>query len=293
MRVDIISIFPEYFAPLEVSLIGKARHKGLLDVRLHQLRDWTRDVHRTVDDTPYGGGPGMVMKPEPWGEAIDAVVAAASAPPRLIVPTPSGRPFTQQVALEYAKEPWLLFAPARYEGIDSRVMAEYGARLRLDEVSIGDYVLAGGEAAVLVIVEAVGRLLPGVLGNAGSVTDDSFAPGAMEGLLEGPVYTKPPVWRGHEVPPILLSGNHGAIARWRRDQALRRTAAKRPELAARLDQRALDRRDREVLDETSTGPVVPEPPETPTGHGDAVVPEHPETSTGRGGAVVPEPPETS
>ncbi|MET8158086.1 tRNA (guanosine(37)-N1)-methyltransferase TrmD [Sphaerisporangium sp. NPDC005289] len=281
MRVDIISIFPEYFAPLEVSLIGKARHKGLLDVRLHQLRDWTRDVHRTVDDTPYGGGPGMVMKPEPWGEAIDAVVAAASAPPRLIVPTPSGRPFTQQVALEYAKEPWLLFAPARYEGIDSRVMAEYGARLRLDEVSIGDYVLAGGEAAVLVIVEAVGRLLPGVLGNAGSVTDDSFAPGAMEGLLEGPVYTKPPVWRGHEVPPILLSGNHGAIARWRRDQALRRTAAKRPELAARLDRRALDRRDREVLDETSTGPdgaVVPEPPETSTGRGDAVVPEPPETS---------------
>ncbi|MFC7383358.1 tRNA (guanosine(37)-N1)-methyltransferase TrmD [Sphaerisporangium rhizosphaerae] len=278
MRVDIISIFPEYFAPLEVSLIGKARHKGLLDVRLHQLRDWTRDVHRTVDDTPYGGGPGMVMKPEPWGEAIDAVVAAASAPPRLIVPTPSGRPFTQQVALEYAKEPWLLFAPARYEGIDSRVMAEYGASLRLDEVSIGDYVLAGGEAAVLVIVEAVGRLLPGVLGNAGSVTDDSFAPGAMEGLLEGPVYTKPPVWRGHEVPPILLSGNHGAIARWRRDQALRRTAAKRPELAARLDRRALDRRDREVLDETSTGPVVPELPETSTGRGDAVVPEPPETS---------------
>jgi tRNA (guanine37-N1)-methyltransferase len=251
MRVDIISIFLEYFAPLDVSLIGKARQRGLLDIRLHQLRDWTHDVHRTVDDTPYGGGPGMVMKPEPWSEAIDAVVGSASVPPRLIVPTPSGRPFTQQVALEYAKEPWLLFAPARYEGIDARVMAEYGSRLRLDEVSIGDYVLAGGEVAVLVIVEAVGRLLPGVLGNADSVADDSFAPGAMAGLLEGPVYTKPPVWRGHEVPPILLSGNHGAIARWRRDEALRRTVAKRPELAAGLDRESLDKRDREVLDDAS------------------------------------------
>ncbi|MFC4592171.1 tRNA (guanosine(37)-N1)-methyltransferase TrmD [Sphaerisporangium corydalis] len=251
MRVDIISIFPEYFAPLDVSLIGKARQRGLLDVRLHQLRDWTHDVHRTVDDTPYGGGPGMVMKPEPWSEAIDAVAGSAPEPPRLVVPTPSGRPFTQEVALAYAAEPWLLFAPARYEGIDSRVMAEYGDRLRLDEVSIGDYVLAGGEAAVLVMVEAVARLLPGVLGNAGSVTDDSFAPGAMAGLLEGPVYTKPPVWRGHEVPPILLSGNHGAIARWRRDQALRRTVANRPELAARLDPGTLDKRDRQVLDEAS------------------------------------------
>lgn len=251
MRVDIISIFPEYFAPLEVSLIGKARQKGLLDIRVHQLRDYTHDVHRTVDDTPYGGGPGMVMKPEPWSEAVDAVVGSAEVPPRLIVPTPSGRRFTQQVALEYAKEPWLLFAPARYEGIDARVMAEYGSRLRLDEVSIGDYVLAGGEAAVLVMVEAVGRLLPGVLGNAHSVVDDSFAPGAMADLLEGPVYTKPPVWRGHEVPPILLSGNHGAIARWRRDEALRRTAAKRPELVARLASESLDKRDREVLDEAS------------------------------------------
>ncbi|WP_203991448.1 tRNA (guanosine(37)-N1)-methyltransferase TrmD [Sphaerisporangium rufum] len=251
MRVDIISIFPEYFAPLSVSLIGKARQKGLLDVRVHQLRDWTHDVHRTVDDTPYGGGPGMVMKPEPWSEAIDAVVGAAASPPRLVVPTPSGRPFTQRVALEYAGEPWLLFAPARYEGIDARVMAEYGSRLRLDEVSIGDYVLAGGEAAVLVMVEAVGRLLPGVLGNARSVADDSFAPGAMAALLEGPVYTKPPVWRGREVPPILLSGNHGAIARWRRDEALRRTAAHRPELLALLDPDLLDKRDRAVLEEAS------------------------------------------
>ncbi|WP_067124681.1 tRNA (guanosine(37)-N1)-methyltransferase TrmD [Microtetraspora malaysiensis] len=285
MRVDVISIFPEYFAPLDVSLMGKARDRGILDIHLHQLRDWTHDVHRTVDDTPYGGGPGMVMKPEVWGEAIDVVIAEAlagaadaagpSVPgagearaglgvpgeagdeaaheglllPRMIVPTPSGRPFTQEVALEYAKEPWLLFAPARYEGIDSRVMAEYGSRLRVDEVSIGDYVLAGGEAAVLVMVEAVGRLLPGVLGNAASVADDSFAPGAMENLLEGPVYTKPPSWRGHDVPEILLSGHHGKIARWRRDEALRRTAAKRPELLARLDPEGLDKRDRQVLDE--------------------------------------------
>jgi len=252
MRVDIISIFPEYFTPLEVSLIGKARSRGILDIRLHQLRDWTHDVHRTVDDTPYGGGPGMVMKPEPWAEAIDAVIASAEtegAMPRLVVPTPSGRPFTQKVALEYAREPWLLFAPARYEGIDARVVEEYRERLRADEVSIGDYVLAGGEAAVLVIVEAVARLLPGVLGNACSVADDSFAPGAMENLLEGPVYTKPPVWRGHEVPPILLSGHHAAIARWRRDQALRRTVERRPDLAARLDPHTLDRRDREVLEE--------------------------------------------
>lgn len=275
MRVDIISIFPEYFAPLDVSLMGKARERGILDIHLHQLRDWARDVHKTVDDTPYGGGPGMVMKPEIWGEAIDAVIAwgradlggveegGGGAPagadgnggdgpgtlPRMIVPTPSGRPFTQEVALEYAKEPWLLFAPARYEGIDSRVVAEYGDRLRVDEVSIGDYVLAGGEAAVLVMVEAVGRLLPGVLGNARSVADDSFAPGAMANLLEGPVYTKPPVWRGHEVPEVLLSGHHGRIARWRRDEALRRTLGRRPELAARLDPDSLDKHDRRVIEE--------------------------------------------
>ncbi|GAA1014619.1 tRNA (guanine-N(1)-)-methyltransferase [Acrocarpospora pleiomorpha] len=291
MRIDIISIFPEYFAPLSVSLMGKARERGILDIRLHQLRDWAHDVHHTVDDTPYGGGPGMVMKPEVWGEAIDAVIvgsagevsggsiaepsggisddgvvagssgeslvsglegeaAAVRGPvvgrtPRLIVPTPSGRRFTQSVALEYAAEPWLLFAPARYEGIDSRVMVEYASRLHVDEVSIGDYVLAGGEAAVLVMVEAVARLLPGVLGNANSVTDDSFAPGAMQNLLEGPVYTKPPVWRGHEVPDVLLSGHHGKIARWRRDEALRRTYVRRPELLPAVQD--LDKADRQAL----------------------------------------------
>jgi tRNA (guanine37-N1)-methyltransferase len=250
MRVDVISIFPEYFAPLDVSLIGKARERGILDIHLHQLRDSAHDVHRTVDDTPYGGGPGMVMKPEPWGEAIDAVLAADPAlQPRIVVPTPSGVPFTQKLAMEYASEPWLLFTPARYEGIDSRVMAEYGSRMRVDEVSIGDYVLAGGEVAVLVMLEAVGRLLPGVLGNARSAVDDSFAPGAMENLLEGPVYTKPPEWRGHEVPEILLSGHHGKIARWRRDEALRRTARNRPELLAVLDPESLDKHDRKVLSE--------------------------------------------
>jgi tRNA (guanine37-N1)-methyltransferase len=249
MRFDIVTIFPEYFAPLDVSLLGKARRNGLLDVRVHDLRGWTHDKHRTVDDTPYGGGPGMVMKPEPWGEALDEIAPGDGPAPRLVVPTPSGRPFTQALAVEYAAEPWLMFACGRYEGIDSRVVEEARGRMTVDEVSLGDFVLAGGEVAVLVMVEAVARLLPGVLGNADSVTDDSFAPGAMESLLEGPVYTKPPVWRERAVPEILLSGNHGAIARWRRDQALRRTVANRPELAGRLDPESLDKHDRQVLRE--------------------------------------------
>ncbi|WP_329519867.1 tRNA (guanosine(37)-N1)-methyltransferase TrmD [Spirillospora sp. NBC_01491] len=249
MRIDIVSIFPEYFAPLEVSLLGKARRNGLLDVHLHDLREWAHDRHRTVDDTPYGGGPGMVMKPEPWGEALDTLAPAGGEVPRLVVPTPSGRPFTQALATQYAAEPRLLFACGRYEGIDSRVVEEARTRMPVDEVSLGDFVLAGGEVAVLVMVEAVGRLLPGVLGNADSVADDSFAPGAMESLLEGPVYTKPPVWRERPIPDILLSGHHGAIARWRRDEALRRTARNRPELLARLDPDALDAHDRKVLAE--------------------------------------------
>jgi tRNA (guanine37-N1)-methyltransferase len=249
VRIDIVTIFPEYFAPLDVSLLGKARRSGLLDVRLHDLRDWAHDRHRTVDDTPYGGGPGMVMKPEPWGEALDAVVAGGPGEtvPRLIVPTPSGRPFTQALAQAYAEERWLIFACGRYEGIDARVVEDARERMQVDEVSVGDYVLAGGEAAVLVTVEAVGRLLPGVLGNADSAADDSFAPGAMETLLEGPVYTKPPTWRARPVPDVLLSGDHGAIARWRRDRALLRTIANRPELATRLDPRTLDDHDRRVL----------------------------------------------
>ncbi|MFI9275344.1 tRNA (guanosine(37)-N1)-methyltransferase TrmD [Kitasatospora sp. NPDC052896] len=249
MRIDVVTIFPEYLEPLNVSLVGKARARGQLDVHLHDLRDWTTDVHRTVDDTPYGGGPGMVMKPEPWGEALDAVLAAGPADqlPTLVVPTPSGVPFTQQLAQELAGRPWLTFAPARYEGIDRRVIEEAATRMPVVEASIGDYVLAGGEVAVLVMVEAIARLLPGVLGNAESHRDDSFAPGAMADLLEGPVYTKPAEWRGREVPEVLLSGHHGKIARWRRDQAFARTLANRPDLVARWPQAAIDKKDREAL----------------------------------------------
>jgi tRNA (guanine37-N1)-methyltransferase len=247
-RIDVVTIFPDYLAPLDVSLLGKARERGLLEVHVHDLRTWTDDVHRTVDDAPYGGGPGMVMKPQPWGRALDHVLAAdGPAPlPRLLVPTPSGQPFTQQLAVELAAEPWLVFACGRYEGIDSRVLAHAATRMRVDEVSLGDYVLAGGEVAVLVIVEAVARLLPGVLGNADSHRDDSFAPGEMEGLLEGPVYTRPPTWEGLDVPVVLQSGDHAKIARWQRDEALRRTAARRPDLLAGLAGR-LDATDLAVL----------------------------------------------
>ncbi|GFH35471.1 tRNA (guanosine(37)-N1)-methyltransferase TrmD [Streptomyces pacificus] len=251
MRLDIVTIFPEYLEPLNVSLVGKARARGQLDVHLHDLRDWTHDRHSTVDDTPYGGGPGMVMKTGPWGEALDEVLASGyesgACAPALVVPTPSGRPFTQELAAELAGQPWLIFTPARYEGIDRRVVDEYATRIPVHELSIGDYVLAGGEAAVLVMTEAVARLLPGVLGNAESHRDDSFAPGAMADLLEGPVYTKPPLWRGRGVPDVLLSGHHGRIARWRRDEALRRTARHRPDLIERCDPSAFDRKDRETL----------------------------------------------
>ncbi|WP_017570647.1 tRNA (guanosine(37)-N1)-methyltransferase TrmD [Nocardiopsis halotolerans] len=249
MRIDIISIFPDYFGPLDLSLIGRARVAGLLDVRVHDLRSWTHDRHNTVDDTPYGGGPGMVMKPEPWGEALDEVVG--EEPARLILPTPSGRPFRQADAERLAREERLVFGCGRYEGIDSRVAADAARRMPVEEISIGDYVLNGGESATLVMVEAVTRLLPGVLGNTASAVQDSFASGGMENLVEGPVYTKPAAWRGQEVPPVLLSGNHGAVDRWRRDQALRRTARNRPELVEELPEEALDRRDREVLAEES------------------------------------------
>ncbi|MDX6196897.1 MAG: tRNA (guanine37-N1)-methyltransferase [Actinomycetota bacterium] len=232
MRIDVVTIFPEYLSPLDVSLLGKARERGLLDVHVHDLRSWTDDVHRTVDDAPYGGGPGMVMKPEPWGAALDHLCGLGDPPPRLVVPTPSGRPFSQDLATELAQEPWLAFACGRYEGIDGRVLEHAATRMRLEEVSLGDYVLAGGEVATLVIVEAVARLLPGVLGNAESHRDDSFAAGAMDGLLEGPVYTRPPEWAGLAVPAVLQSGDHARIARWQRDQALRRTAQRRPDLLA-------------------------------------------------------------
>jgi len=251
MRVDVVTIFPAYLAPLELSLIGRAREQGLLDVAVHDLRDFTHDRHRTVDDTPYGGGAGMVMRPEPWGEALDAVEAAGrdaladpSATPHLLVPSPSGRQFTQAMAHELAGERWLAFACGRYEGIDERVLEHAAARWRVTPVSLGDYVLNGGEVAVLAVVEAVARLLPGVVGNAESLVEESHE----GGLLEYPVYTKPASWRGLDVPEVLLSGHHGRVARWRRVERLRRTAARRPDLLAALDPEQLDAADRAVVD---------------------------------------------
>ncbi|HYQ64719.1 tRNA (guanosine(37)-N1)-methyltransferase TrmD [Actinophytocola sp.] len=241
MRLDVVTIFPEYLDPLRQALLGRAIERGLLTLDVHDLRKWTHDVHKAVDDSPYGGGPGMVMKPQVWGEALDEL--SASGTPRLVVPTPAGRPFTQALAREYAAEDWLLFACGRYEGIDQRVLDDAARRMPVDEVSIGDYVLVGGEVAVMVIVEAVARLLPGVLGNPASHEQDSFS----DGLLEGPSYTRPELWRDLPVPEVLRSGNHGAIARWRRDQALTRTSARRPDLLAALPDDAFDKHDRTHL----------------------------------------------
>ncbi len=226
MRIDVISIFPEYLAPLGLSLAGKAQETGLLDVHVHDLRAWTSDRHRTVDDTPYGGGAGMVMKPEPWGQALDAVATDGAV---LVVPSPAGEPFTQAVAADLATREHLVFACGRYEGIDQRVMDDAASRMAVRELSLGDYVLNGGEVAALAIVEAVVRLLPGFMGNAESLTEESHA----DGLLEYPVFTKPATWRGHEVPEVLLSGDHARVARWRRAESVRRTAERRPDLAHR------------------------------------------------------------
>ena len=230
LRLDVVTIFPDYLLPLRQSLLGKAIDRGQIAVAVHDLRQWTDDVHHSVDDSPFGGGPGMVMRPEPWGRALDEL-APPDGPdqPTLIVPTPAGRPFDQAVAAQLATQPWLLFACGRYEGIDARVTEYAAQRMTVDEISLGDYVLAGGEAAVLVIAEAACRLLPGFLGNAGSAVDDSFSAGPG-GLLEGPVYTKPATWRGLDVPPVLLSGNHAEIARWRAAQSLARTKRRRPDL---------------------------------------------------------------
>jgi tRNA (guanine37-N1)-methyltransferase len=246
MRIDVVSIFPDYLSPLNLSLAGRAQASGLLEVHVHDLRQWTHDRHRTVDDTPYGGGAGMVMKPEPWGEALDDIAAAAAGDPLLLVPTPSGESLTQGMAEELSRESWLVFACGRYEGIDQRVVDHYRGRVRVREVSIGDYVLNGGEVAALVVVEAVVRLLPGFMGNPESLAEESHG---GEGLLEYPVYTKPPSWRGLDVPEVLFSGHHSQIARWRRDQALLRTAERRPDLIARIPEDALDERDRTVLDD--------------------------------------------
>ncbi|MDK8510300.1 tRNA (guanine(37)-N(1))-methyltransferase [Corynebacterium bovis] len=312
MRIDVVTIFPGYLDPLRHALLGKAIERGIMTVAVHDLRSWSHDVHRTVDDSPFGGGPGMVMVPTVWGPALDDVAAltgpaAESSPletalahklahegagsvtdgdgttgsggdgsggeggtgegdgsgttgfgsgsgsgagddgttgrddrPLLIVPTPAGAPFTQETAARWSTEDRLVFACGRYEGIDQRVVDDAAERYRVEEVSIGDYVLIGGEVAVLVMAEAVVRLIPGVLGNRASHEEDSF----QDGLLEGPCYTRPRVWRGREVPDVLLSGDHAKVDRWRRDESLRRTVARRPEL---LDTVELDRRDREVL----------------------------------------------
>ena len=226
MRIDVVTIFPDYLAPLDLSLAGKARERGLLDVHVHDLRQWTQDRHRTVDDTPYGGGAGMVMKPEPWGEALDEVLPDGAT---LVVPTPSGVPFTQGLARELAARDRLVFACGRYEGIDQRVVDDAAGRADVREVSIGDYVLNGGEVAALAITEAVVRLLPGFMGNAESLLEESHE----DGLLEYPVYTKPAAWRGREVPAVLLSGDHAAVAAWRHAESVRRTAERRPDLAHR------------------------------------------------------------
>jgi tRNA (guanine37-N1)-methyltransferase len=229
MRIDLVSIFPDYFAPLSLSLVGKSVETGILSLGVHDLREWTHDRHRTVDDTPYGGGAGMVMKPEPWGEALDALVPDGGPLPLLVVPTPAGVPFTQALAHELAGRDWLLFACGRYEGIDARVVEYAATRMDVLEVSLGDYVLNGGEVAALAITEAVVRLLPGVLGNPESLVEESHG-AELDGLLEYPVYTKPASWRGLEVPGVLLSGHHGQVASWRLQQSRQRTTDRRPDL---------------------------------------------------------------
>lgn len=262
MRYDVVTIFPEYLEPLKLSLLGKAREKGLMDLHLHDLRDYTFDRHRTVDDTPYGGGAGMVMKPEPWGLALDEVLAAsplktatedsaegadpaADTRPLLIVPSPAGAVFDQAMAYELAEEKHIVFAPARYEGIDERVLDWAQEGFRVMPVSLGDYVLYGGEVAVMAMIEAITRLIPGAMGNPASLEEESHT----GGLLEYPVYTKPAVWRDREVPEVLLSGNHGAIARWRRDRQIERTLERRPDLLEAYPVEQWDKKDRRFLAE--------------------------------------------
>ena len=244
MRIDVLSIFPEYLAPLELSLIGKAVADGVLDLAVTDPRAYATDRHRTVDDTPYGGGAGMVMKPEPWAQALDAVLGAAGGGrPLLVVPSPAGEVFTQDIAHDLAQQEHLVFACGRYEGLDERLVEWAAQRVAVRPLSLGDYVLNGGEVAVLAMVEAVTRLIPGVIGNPESLTEESHT----GGLLEYPVYTKPALWRERPVPDVLLSGHHGRIARWRREQQLERTARRRPDMIEALDPAALDAADRAVL----------------------------------------------
>ncbi|MCS5487594.1 tRNA (guanosine(37)-N1)-methyltransferase TrmD [Curtobacterium flaccumfaciens pv. beticola] len=226
MRIDIVTIFPEFFSVLDVSLLGKARVDGLLDVHVHDLRQWTTDRHRTVDDTPYGGGAGMVMKPEPWAQALESVLREDGSS-TLVVPTPAGTPFRQSIARSLAStSEHLVFACGRYEGIDARVFAWAASRCSVVELSLGDYVLNGGEVAAMAMIEAVGRLVPGVVGNPESLVEESHE----DGLLEYPSYTKPAVWRNLEVPDVLLSGHHARVAAWRHEQQVERTRRVRPDL---------------------------------------------------------------
>lgn len=222
MKITAISIFPEYFSPLELSLIGKARQQSLIDFTTVNLRDFTHDNHHTVDDTPYGGGAGMVMKPEPWGEAIDAALQGLDHVVDLVILTPAGKKFTQRIAEEFATSREIIFACGRYEGIDARVGDYYRSikNVRVHEISIGDYVLNGGEVAALVMIEAITRLIPGVIGNPESLAEESHN---EIGEVEYPNYTKPAQWRGLSVPEVLMSGNHGHIAQWRREEAQRRS----------------------------------------------------------------------
>ncbi len=223
MRIDVVTIFPSYLDPIRQSLPGKAIESGLVQLAVHDLREWTLDVHRSVDDSPYGGGPGMVMKAPIWGAALDEICSPETL---LVIPTPAGRLFDQSTAQRWGSESHLVFACGRYEGIDQRVAEDAATRMRVEEVSIGDYVLPGGESAALVMIEAVLRLLPNVLGNPLSHQDDSHS----EGVLEGPSYTRPPTWRGLEVPEVLLSGDHARIDTWRRQASEERTRERRPDL---------------------------------------------------------------
>ena len=226
LQIDLISIFPDYLSPLKLSLLGKAQDKGIVSINIHDLREHTKDVHHSVDDTPYGGGAGMVMSAQPWGEAIDAITNDKDMVD-LIILTPAGKKFNQQMAAQFSKRSHLVFACGRYEGIDARVGEFYSAKsnFKVHEVSIGDYVLGGGEVAAMVIIEATTRLIPGVLGNPDSLKEESHSITGNNDLLlvEYPNYTKPSNWRGLDVPEVLLSGNHGEIAKWRKAQAERRT----------------------------------------------------------------------
>jgi tRNA (guanine37-N1)-methyltransferase len=228
MRIDAISIFPDFFQALDLSLLGKARDKALLEFVAHDLRNYTHDKHRTVDDTPYGGGAGMLMKPEPWGEALDELLGADGFHEDTVVifTSPAGEVFKQATARELAGVKRIIFACGRYEGIDQRVVEYAKTRANVRLISIGDYVLNGGEVAAIVMVEAIARLIPGVIGNAESLLEESHE----DGLLEYPSFTKPASWRGFDVPEVLTSGNHAAIAKWRHEQQIERTKAVRPDL---------------------------------------------------------------